>query len=98
MCNQGFDVFKIILQVNAQVILKFQVIYNLELQSQITISNYDLEYQVQSQNCDLEYQLHLKYNLYIKYKSQIQYKYQVTTSQIQITASLMLFDHGGRMP
>ena len=36
LCNHGFDVFKISLQVNARVILKFQVNYNLKLRSRIS--------------------------------------------------------------
>jgi len=36
LCNHGFDVFKSTLQVNAQVILEFQVIYNLKLWSRIS--------------------------------------------------------------
>ena len=41
LCNHGFNILKVILQVNFRVILKlFQVNYNL---------NYDLEHQLQSQ-------------------------------------------------
>ena len=58
-------------------------------------------FQVKYKNYNLNYCLpnsisNTNYNF--KYKLQVEYKSQVIPGQVQVTAFLMLLDHGGRMP